>query len=254
MIIEEEVWKGIPVLHFFDEKMNEHSPVLIFLHGFESAKEHNLHYAYQLVKKGIRVILPDAYLHGAREEKLNKLQMNMKFWEIVIQSIHEVECIYEELLERFVPKKIGIAGTSMGAITTFGCLKRYAWIDAAAICMGAPGYNDFAAYQLEQFEKSGVKLPLTEEQKEQLHNILAEYDITNVPEQLRLRPLIFWHGDQDCVVPFENAYHFYTVIRPYYEQCPERLQFIVAKNQAHKLNREGVLAVTEFLFQQLMAK
>jgi len=85
LIIEEEVWKGIPLIHFYDEKMNEHSPVVIFFHGFQSAKEHNLHYAYQLVRKGIRVLLPDAYLHGERDEQLNEEQMNLKFWNIVMR-------------------------------------------------------------------------------------------------------------------------------------------------------------------------
>ena len=47
----------------------------IFLHGFTSAKEHNLHYAYNLAKKGIRVLLPDAHLHGVREENLDEVEL-----------------------------------------------------------------------------------------------------------------------------------------------------------------------------------
>ncbi len=51
MIVEKEVWGNIPLLHIHNDDMNEETPVVIFLHGFMSAKEHNLHYAYQLVKK-----------------------------------------------------------------------------------------------------------------------------------------------------------------------------------------------------------
>ena len=64
MIVQSESWANIPLLHIYNEETNVHSPIVLFLHGFESAKEHNLHYAYQLVNQGCRVILPDAHLHG----------------------------------------------------------------------------------------------------------------------------------------------------------------------------------------------
>lgn len=251
MIVEDDIWQGIPIIHCYDnEKMNEYSPVLIFLHGFLSGKEHNLHYAYQLVKKGIRVILPDALLHGVRTDHLTEEKMNYKFWNIVVNSIHEVGILYDELMNRFSPNKIGIAGTSMGGIVTCGCLKKYDWINAAAVCMGAPAFNDLADYQVRQFEQTGVKLPLTDEQKEQIHNTLSEYDITKTPEKLNNRPVIFWHGKKDKTVPFENAYHFYTKIQPYYDR-QEDWQFIVEENLGHKVNRAGMLAVTDFLIQRL---
>lgn len=251
MIIEDDIWQGIPIIHCYDnEKMNEYSPTLIFLHGFLSAKEHNLHYAYQLVKKGIRVILPDAQLHGERADELSEEKMNYKFWNIVVNSIHEVGTLYNELINHFHPRKVGVAGTSMGGIVTCGCLKKYDWIDTAAVCMGAPGFNDFADYQVREFEKSGVKLPLTDEQKEQIHSTLTEYDITKTPEKLNKRPIIFWHGTKDKTVPFENAYHFYKKMRPYYEES-EHFQFIVAENRGHKVDREGVLTVTKFLIDHL---
>lgn len=256
MIVQEEVWKDIPLLHVYDKSMNKHTPVVIFLHGFLSAKEHNLHYAYQLVKKGVRVIMPDAYLHGERSENLNELKMNMQFWKIVIQSIQEVEVLYEELIERdlLASHKIGLAGTSMGGIVTSGCLKKYSWIKTAAICMGAPGYNALADYQISQFEAKGVQLPLTDEQKEQIHKVLAEYDITNEPNAFQNRPVIFWHGKKDKTVPFNHSYNFYLQLRSYYKQSPSFLKYIVSSNSGHKVNREGVLAVTEWLAHHLAIK
>lgn len=252
MIVQDDMWQGIPLIHFYDEKMDAQTPVVIFLHGFLSAKEHNLHYGYQLVKKGIRVLLPDAYLHGDRSKNMSETKMTMHFWEIVIRSIYEVETLYEELKTRGIANHyIGIAGTSMGGITTFGCLKKYHWISSAAICMGAPGYNELADFQIKQFEKSGAKLPITDEQKEQLHNLLSEYDITKVPEVFQNRPILFWHGQKDDSVPFEPTYNFYLHLRPYYEQSPEHIQFIVEPNEGHKVNRQGVLSVTDWLVQHL---
>lgn len=254
MIVQEETWREIPLLHVYDDSLNEHSPIVIFLHGFSSAKEHNLHYAYQLVKKGIRVILPDAYLHGSRAKNMSEEKMSFHFWNIVIQSIKEVQNIYEELKERKMIgfNKIGISGTSMGGITTFGCLKKYEWINTAAICMGAPSYNDYAQYQIAQFEQNNGKLPIAEEEIEHIHKLISEYDITKTPEAFLNRPVLFWHGQKDNVVPKENAYDFYTKLRSYYKHTPENLKFIVDPNEAHKVPRKGVLQVTDWLAQHLV--
>lgn len=252
MIVQEETWQDVPLLHVYDETFSKHSPVVIFLHGFTSAKEHNLHYAYQLVKKGIRVILPDAYLHGVRDKNLSEFKMSLRFWEIVIQSIKEVGKIYDQLKANNFIGKIGISGTSMGGITACGCLKQYEWIHAAAICMGAPGYSDFANYQIAQFEKNGEKLPITEEEKEQVHKVISEYDISKSPESFSNRPVLFWHGKKDEVVPFSNTYDFYLNLRSYYESTPENLKFIADPNEGHKVPRTGVLQVTDWLAQHLV--
>ncbi|MFC7685650.1 serine aminopeptidase domain-containing protein [Ureibacillus sp. GCM10028918] len=252
MYVQDDMWKGIPLLHVYDNSMNKQTPVVIFLHGFQSAKEHNLHYAYQLVQNGVRVIMPDAHLHGVRSENLSGVDMNMRFWEIVVNSIHEVNTIYEELKARgYSDSSIGIAGSSMGGIVAAGCLNSYDWINAAAICMGAPGYVELANWQLNQFEASGIKLPFDEKQKEEILNHLAEYDITKNPKRFNQRPVIFWHGHKDGTVPFKNTYHFYSQMRSHYEQSPEKLVFIESKTSGHKVPRSGVLAVTSFLSQHL---
>ena len=78
MNVENEQWGHIPLLHVYKESEKDiQVPVVIFLHGFTSAKEHNLHYAYQLAEKGFRVLLPDAHLHGERQEPLDKVQLSL---------------------------------------------------------------------------------------------------------------------------------------------------------------------------------
>lgn len=253
MIVQDEMWQGIPLLHVYDEKMDKHTPIVIFLHGFLSAKEHNLHYAYQLVKKGVRVILPDAVLHGERATDEGESKLNLQFWGIVLKSIQEVGLLYEELHTRgFVStNKIAISGTSMGGIVSSGCLKQYDWIDASAICMGAPAYLEFVDYQVEQFESSGKKLPLTDEQQEKIHTMLRQYDISTNLEAFNNRPVLFWHGRKDHTVPFNPTFNFYLKLKSYYEKTPERLSFIVERNAGHQVNRSGVIAVTDWLAQQL---
>ncbi len=253
MIVNQEVWGNIPLLHIHTDNMNEETPVVIFLHGFMSAKEHNLHYAYQLVDKGVRVLLPDAKLHGDRSEGLTEMQMNLHFWDIVLNSIHEVEQLYNELKNKklLASDKIGIAGTSMGGIVTSGCLKHYEWIQTAAICMGAPGFIKLAEYQLQQFAKSGINWAMSEEEIQHTNELLAKYDVSLTPEKFAGRPVFFWHGELDKTVPFNETYNFYLTLREYYEANPENLKFLANRNAGHAVPRDGMLAATEWLAQHL---
>lgn len=255
MIVQDDMWKGIPLIHVFNETMDENTPVVIFLHGFLSAKEHNLHYAYQLVKKGVRVILPDALYHGDRSTDEDESKLRLQFWNIVLKSIQEVGILYEELhLRKLVGNnKIAVAGTSMGAIVSSGCLKQYDWISSSALCMGSPAYNELATYQLNHYEQSGT-MEITNEQKEQLHTLLSHYDISTNLEAFNNRPILFWHGKKDIMVPFELTYNFYEKLKPFYENTPERLTFIVENHAGHKVNRNGVIAVTDWLANHLDAR
>ena len=253
MIVANETWEGIPLLHVHTVEMNEETPVVIFLHGFMSAKEHNLHYAYQLVRKGVRVLLPDAKLHGDRSEGLAEKQMNLHFWDIILNSINEVERIYNYLKKNHLlaNHKIGVAGSSMGAITTCGCLKRYEWIHTAAICMGAPGFVELGKYQLERLAANGFTWPMTDEEITKINDMLANYDVTLTPEKFAMRPVFFWHGKKDKTVPFENTYQFYLKLRAYYEQKPDYLNFMVDNQAGHAVTRDGVLEATAWLAEHL---
>lgn len=253
MIVTNETWEGIPLLHIHTNEMNEQTPVVIFLHGFMSAKEHNLHYAYQLVNKGVRVLLPDAKLHGDRNEGLTEMQMNLRFWEIVLNSIHEVEQLfnYLKVTRLLESNKIGVAGSSMGAITTSGCLKRYEWITTAAICMGAPGFVELGKHQLEQLAANGLSWPMSEAEIAKSNELLASYDVTLTPEKFAGRPVFFWHGKKDSTVPFKDTYTFYLKLRAYYDGNPEKLNFLVDNQAGHAITRDGLLAATDWLAQHL---
>ena len=253
MIVANETWEGIPLLHVHTEDMNEETPVVIFLHGFMSAKEHNLHYAYQLAKKGIRVLLPDALMHGDRHGNVTKKELNLRFWEIILQSIHEVEKLYTYLKQNHFLEgnKIGIGGSSMGAITACGCLKQYEWLTTAAICMGTPGYVDLGKYLLAQLATKGFKWPMTEEEIQRNLDLLVNYDITFTPEKFNLRPVFFWHGKKDKTVPFENTYQYFLTLRAYYDEKPDNLKFVADNQAGHTVTRDGILEATTWLADHL---
>ncbi len=63
---------------------------MIFIHGFTSAKEHNLHIAYLLAEKGFRAVLPEALHHGERGEEMAVEELAGHFWDIVLNEIEEI--------------------------------------------------------------------------------------------------------------------------------------------------------------------
>lgn len=251
MIVKSELWGKIPLLHVHNEKTNINAPIVIFLHGFESAKEHNLHYAYQLVHQGCRVILPDAHLHGARDENLDQVEMSLRFWETILTSIEEVGKLKELLIEKgyLSDQKIALAGTSMGAIISLGCLTVYPWIDAAVLMMGTAAYVELAKAQIAQFEQKGFEIPLNDEERKNMYKTLATFDATDHMDKLADKPLFFWHGKKDPVVPFEPTALFVEALKKEYGE--KNITFMPNKTAGHAVNRSGMLAATKWLADHL---
>jgi uncharacterized protein len=99
--VKHEVIGGIPVLHMSKQELaKQELPLIFFIHGFMSAKEHNLHYGYLLAEKGFRVILPDVIYHGDREAGYNERELSIRFWRMIVQSIRELGILKEELVSR----------------------------------------------------------------------------------------------------------------------------------------------------------
>lgn len=236
---------GIPCLQV--EGQSKQSPVIFFFHGFMSAKEHNLHYAYLLAEKGFNVILPDAAYHGERSDGSDETVMSTRFWQIVIRSIEEFGAMKQELVSQGYAAEdhIGAAGTSMGGITTLGALKRFEWIHTGVSLMGSPAYVGFAKAQIQHFERNGFKLPMSEEEVDEQLKVLEEYDLSLHPEKLNNRPLMFWHGKADTVVPYEPTYAFFKSIHQSYDK-KERLKFITEETEGHKVTRKGLLETVKW--------
>src|SRR5699024_7013611 len=136
IIINREKWLGIPILNVAEHgEIDNPLPTIIFLHGITSAKEQNLPIAYLLAEKGYRVILPDAMLHGEREENISPVALRMRFFEIIRQNLDDVESIYEVLAAKQLIQgdRLAIAGTSMGGITTAAALTQFSWVKSAGV-------------------------------------------------------------------------------------------------------------------------
>jgi len=246
LIIQNEKWADIPLLHIYDEGFNNETPIVIFLHGFMSGKEHNLHYAYNLVKQGVRVIMPDALYHGEREEGQIEAQL---FWPIVLQNIAEVGVIYDTLISKGYIGNVALAGTSMGGITTAGCLYKYDWIKAAAILMGAVSFPKLFNFQIKNLEELGVPVHAMEDQIASLKLAIAKYDAFQQSEPFEKVPLFFWHGQNDPTVPVEMSYTFWNMQKE--RGKDQNIIYKLDQNAGHAVTREGVLQTVSFLVQHL---
>ncbi|MFA8439127.1 prolyl oligopeptidase family serine peptidase [Pueribacillus sp. YX66] len=236
--------RNIPYLHVVHRDIeNETLPVIIFVHGFTSAKEHNLHYAFYLAMRGFRVILPEAFLHGERYANVTDAELELSFWEIVTLTIHELEYFVDDFsTEKLIDvNRIGVVGTSMGGIITLGALTQYDWIKVAASLMGTPAYVSMAKSQINALRKTGQKLPFTEVEEDEMYSNLEKYDLSLKPELLKERPLLFWHSETDDVVPFEPTYKFFLKAKSYYTNKPKNIKFIHDETNGHKVSRKGVL-------------
>jgi uncharacterized protein len=256
VVISKEHIDSIPVLHVVnEERQGAKLPFIIFEHGFGSAKENNLHLAYLLAEKGFRVVLPDAIHHGEREQGLTQQDLSIRFWDIVINTIHEVKNIKDAYVQRglALTDKIGIAGTSMGGIVTLGALTQYEWIGAAVSLMGSPSYRSMADWQIAELKKRGFKLPYSDEELNSQLSALDNFDLSLQPEKLAGRPLLFWHGEADPIVPYRYAWGFYE------KQLKDTgrigdLSFISEKGIGHKVTRKGNYALVDWFRNHLGAE
>ncbi|MDM5328320.1 alpha/beta fold hydrolase [Neobacillus sp. CF12] len=255
IIVEKSLLKKSPHLHIVNKSDQQKKlPLIIFNHGFTSAKEHNLHYAYLLAEKGFRIILPEAIYHGEREQGLNETALYKHFWEIVIKTIHELNDYKEYYVNEGLvdQEQIGLAGTSMGGMVTLGALTKYKWVKAAVSLMGMPAYEKYLHWQLEQMQSLGLTLSFTDEQIEEQLSFLRQYDLSLQPEKLENRPLLFWHGIKDPIVPYHLTYQFYQSIKDDYQKTPANIRFISDAQADHKVSREGLKATVEWFEKHLL--
>ncbi|MCD7034946.1 esterase [Metabacillus sp. GX 13764] len=254
VIVEKIKADGVPLLHAVqEENRDSKTPFVMFVHGFTSAKEHNLHYAYLLAEKGFRVALPEAMYHGERAENLASGELNVRFWDIVLNVIQELGTVKHYFQKRNLidEERIGVAGTSMGGISTLGALTQYPWIKAGVSLMGSPHYVSFLKKQVEYMQSIGIVLPITDNELDEQLNRLRPFDLSLHRDKLQNRPLLFWHGEKDPVVPFAPTYRFYEEVKKDYENHPENLVFIKDPNADHKVSREGLLALVDWFCKHL---
>src|SRR5699024_10246539 len=198
-----------------------------------------------------RVILPDSHLHGERKENISQTELELAFWEVVEQNIKELADIREYITAKklTIPEKIGIGGTSMGGITTYGALKQYDWIQAAASLMGTPKMTTYAQWLIDHFNATNEK-KITETEAKEVIEHLTSFDLSINPENLNERPLFIWHGNEDEVVPSAHDVSFYEEMRNQYSN-KDHLYFILEKGRGHHISRLSIAEIAKWFKENL---
>ncbi|KRL04215.1 alpha/beta fold hydrolase [Liquorilactobacillus oeni] len=225
--------KNIPVLELVQsEKSDLALPLVFFYHGWTSCKEQVLTQGYEIAKKGFRVILPEALYHGERQVDGPAEKHKLEFWEIVANSVREFPVIIKEYKNKFGIKddKVGVSGLSMGGITTCALLCVYPQISAAVCLMGSPRPVAFARELLQRIPGVQDADPeYVEKQLEQLKII----DLSENPQRIAGRPVHFWHGTADKMVPYLPTKEFYDEIAAH--SYAENVTFTSTRGGIHKV-------------------
>lgn len=236
----------IPLLEVVQEELKDKKlPTVIFYHGWTSHKESVLVLGYELAKRGMRAILPEAHLHGERNKIVQSTQDNTVFWEVVTQNLKEVSLIKEEYVSKNLSDadKFGISGLSMGGITTSAMLTQFDWIHSAAILMGNTSPVEFSKWLLSSKWTDGYENMdglLTQKIKDQLNSI----SLSEQPEKIAGKPVYFWHGTKDELVPFKQTEQFIDRIKD--EPYAENISFTIGTGHGHKVPYEISVAMAEF--------
>lgn len=184
---------------------NDLLPLIVYYHGWQSAKELVLTQGRKLAEKGFRVILPDATNHGDRRQDITRIP-SLTFWQSIHTNLFEFGFIVNHFKKLgLADERIAVGGVSMGGITTCALLTHHPEIKAAACVMGSPKPHQYRERIMAHAEEAGRFYP---HDYQELLSWVPKYDLSLQPEKLNGRPLLFWHGTEDRVVPFSDVVEF----------------------------------------------
>lgn len=222
--------QDIPVLEVVNEELNDQkAPLIIFYHGWRSSKELVLTQARKLAQKNIRVILPDAINHGQRHMDISSIP-SLTFWNSIQGNIAEFSLIrnYYEDRDLIKDKKIGVGGYSMGGMTTGALLTSHPEITAAAIIMGTPNLSAYAKRVRDYANQRQIYVP---EDMEYITSWINKYDLSQHPESINYRPLLFWHGTDDQRIPYSQSKDFFDLVHQ--KDYGDQVSFITGYKAGH---------------------
>lgn len=241
--VTEKKIQAIPLLELTKASLaNESLPLVFFYHGWTGCKEKVLTQGYELAKRNFRVVMPDALYHGQRQVAGPAEKHQLEFWQIIANSVKEFPLLvkYYQATVGIKRQQIGVSGLSMGGITTCALLKAYPQITAAVCLMGSPCPVDFARQLIadlpgmDQLEPQFIDDQL---------NQLAIIDLSREPQKIAGRPVHFWHGTADEMVPYQPTKDFYERIKDH--SYAENVTFTTTVGAKHKVSYATTVEMAE---------
>lgn len=220
--------------------------VIIYYHGIGGEGIDELPLAYQLVQQGYEVILPDAYLHS-NHDRVKREDQNLRFFDIIDTTSQRLKMIYQWLENEYKqPPVVYVGGTSMGGIITAISLKKYPFINKAAILMGTAKLVDFYHYIAAELKKGDF--PLTEAEERQLLSHIQSLDLSQDLAAINNRDVFIWHGESDQYVPFYLTDQFVDELSKNLAYRGN-ITYVKEPNQGHKVSRLARKSCVEFFNQ-----
>ncbi len=244
----------LPVLHVFAASQAQTKlPTIIDYHGWTTKTSSELVASYQLVRAGFRVILPTAYLHGSRQTDVDLDRHPEHFWSIVGHSVAEFPQLVDALVTAGIsdPDKLGVMGTSMGGITAAGIMATQPKVAAGVSLIGSPEPVAFAKDQVAQLPAK-LREQLPADLLTQTYAQLDQFDLSQHPERLAGRPMFFFNGTADQMVPYQYVSDF----KHRYQDTPALTQTLFKRAQGgvhhvpHKIHEEAVAFLATHLLEK----
>jgi len=246
-MVRKRMIQHIPVLEVFPEnKVNESLPLVIYYHGWQTKKELALTAGKKIAQKNIRVVIPDSMYHGERRIETPSTIPSFRFWSTIQYNLSEFPIIKSFYEKRNLIKNqsLGVAGFSMGGMTTSGILTHYPEVKVAAILMGTPNYSHFISRVSNYLEKEKIY------SSSLLIDLLSwtkNFDLNTMPQKMNGRPIYFWHGTEDVKLPFKDTYQFYLDNKE--TLYGENMTFVTGQNEPHLLTIQIMNQTADFFKQ-----
>ena len=134
VVVRKRTVGNIPLLEVVaEDKIYEPLPLIIYYHGWQTAKELVLTQGRKLAAKNFRVLLPDAANHGERKTKTSEIP-SLTFWDSIQTNLYE----FGFLVDYFENLGLVMGKIGVGGITTCMLLTQHPEINVAACVMGSP--------------------------------------------------------------------------------------------------------------------
>jgi len=223
-------------------------PVVFLLHGFASKKEDMAQVANALAARGIFVVCPDAYNHGARDNDENSLS--------VLEISANTSCEIDQMITSLESNsdadtdRISIIGFSMGAFAGY-----HYWangnseLEALVVFAGSPNWTDMIGRQII------YKTVVNWENENVSDNRVAEID----DRIAKLNPfeilkneisvnVLFIQQPEDPIVPNMSAEALYDIL---YEKAPDKIEILIDETGKHSATSKSMEAIFEFICRKL---
>lgn len=242
LMIRERSIGNVPILEVVErEKRNQLRPLIIYYHGWQSSKELVLTQGRKLAEAGFRVLLPDAANHGERKQPIIQVP-SLTFWQSIQANLFEFGSLVNHFKKLgLADDRIGVGGVSMGGITTCALMTNHPEIKTAACIMGSPKPVYYRERIYERATESGRYVP------EDYKNLLAwipYYDLSLRPGTLAGRPMLFWHGIEDKIVPYSDAAEFVA-------ENPDANLTFVDEDEKHLVKVAAMEMITAFFVDKM---